>query len=80
MYDMERLNTNESYVIDLCDNVLGKTAMWQHWFDFLEGDTGLKLPVYAYYSHYLNASNCKVWSEALIQTNYYGNDVQQVEN
>lgn len=77
---MERLNTNGKYVMDLCDNVLGKTALWHHWFDFLEGDAGRKLPVFAYYFHYLNTSNYEVWSEALNQMNYYENDVQQVEN
>jgi hypothetical protein len=40
---------DESYVIDLCDEVLGIRAMRQHRFDFLKGDAGTKLPVDAYY-------------------------------
>lgn len=44
-----RANSDESYVIDLCDEVLGLKASRQHRFDFLCGDTGTKLPVDAYY-------------------------------
>lgn len=46
---MGRTNSDEYYVIDLCDEVLGKKASRQHTFDFLRGDTGRKLPVDAYY-------------------------------
>jgi hypothetical protein len=48
--------SDEAYVIDLCDDVLGKKASRQHTFDFLRGDPGRngqqgkKLPVDAYYS------------------------------
>jgi hypothetical protein len=46
--------SDEDYVIDLCDQVLGQSALRQHCFDFLHGDpgksgTGAKLPVDAYY-------------------------------
>ena len=47
--------SDEVYVINLCDEVLGKTASQQHKFDFLRGDPGrdgrggVKLPVDAYY-------------------------------
>lgn len=44
-----RKNSDESYVIDICDEVLGLTASRQHRFDFLVGDSGRKLPVDAYY-------------------------------
>ena len=44
-----RDNSDEYYVIDLCDEVLGMKASRQHKFDFLKGDTGIKLPVDAYY-------------------------------
>lgn len=44
-----RVNSDEYYVIDLCDEVLGQKASRQHRFDFLRGDTGVKLPVDAYY-------------------------------
>lgn len=50
-----RENSDEHYVIDLCDVVLGKKASRQHCFDFLRGDAsatfllGKKLPVDAYY-------------------------------
>ena len=42
-------NRDESYVIDLCDEVLGVTADRQHRFIFLVGDSGTPLPVDAYY-------------------------------
>jgi hypothetical protein len=49
-----RLTSDETYVIDLCDEILGIKALRQHKFDFLLGDknsTGLrrKLPVDAFY-------------------------------
>lgn len=40
---------DESYIVDLCDRVLGCAALRQHRFDFLRGDKGHKLPVDAYY-------------------------------
>jgi hypothetical protein len=46
---------DETYVIDLCDLVLGLTALRQHRFDFLRGDSakpnalGRHLPADAYY-------------------------------
>lgn len=45
-----RSNSDEHYVIDLCDEILGQTASRQHRFDFLRGDSGMTLPVDAYYS------------------------------
>ena len=45
----KRVNIDESYVIDLCDEVLNEKALRQHRFDFLKGDAGTKLPVDAYY-------------------------------
>lgn len=46
-----RKNSDEHYVLDLCDEILGLKASRQHTFDFLRGDgkTGRKLPVDAYY-------------------------------
>lgn len=44
-----RKASDESYVIDLCDEILGCKALRQHHFDFLRGDTGTMLPVDAYY-------------------------------
>ncbi len=46
-----RKNSDEHYVIDLCDEILGLKASRQHTFDFLRGDgePGRKLPVDAYY-------------------------------
>ncbi len=46
--------SDEAYVIDLCDEVLGSRALRQHRFDFLRGDArpgkeGVRLPVDAYY-------------------------------
>jgi hypothetical protein len=48
-----RTLSDESYVIDLCDEVLGAPALWQHRFDWLRGDArpgkqGARLPVDAY--------------------------------
>lgn len=43
---------DEVYVIDLCDKVLNDSSSRQHRFDFLTGDTGVKLPVDAYYEKY----------------------------
>jgi len=40
---------DETYIIDLCDEVLKLKALRQHRFDFLRGHTGVKLPVDAYY-------------------------------
>ena len=40
---------DEHYVIDLCDVILKRKALRQYRFDFLRGDTGVKLPVDAYY-------------------------------
>ena len=53
---LSRANSDESYVIDLCDQVLGQKANRQKRFDFLLGDlhkdgvTRTKLPVDAYYN------------------------------
>lgn len=47
-----RKNSDESYVIDLCDEVLNSVSSRQHRFDFLKGDTGVKLPVDAYYKDF----------------------------
>lgn len=44
-----RSQSDESYIIDLCDEVLKQKALRQHRFDFLTGDSGTKLPVDAYY-------------------------------
>jgi hypothetical protein len=44
-----RSASDESYVIDLCDEVLKQKALRQHRFDFLKGDSGTRLPVDAYY-------------------------------
>lgn len=44
-----RKDSDESYVIDLCDEVLNAVSSRQHRFDFLKGDTGIRLPVDAYY-------------------------------
>lgn len=41
--------SDEAYIIDLCDEVLKQKSFRQHRFDFLRGDTGVKLPVDAYY-------------------------------
>lgn len=47
-----RKDSDESYVIDLCDEVLNAVSNRQHRFDFLKGDTGARLPVDAYYKDF----------------------------
>jgi len=44
-----RKNSDEHYVIDLCDQLLGIRGSRQHRFPFLLGDSGRKLPVDVYY-------------------------------
>lgn len=44
-----RRNSDEYYVIDLCDEILGLKGLRQYKFNFLTGDSGVKLPVDAYY-------------------------------
>lgn len=44
-----RTNSDEYYVIDLCDEVLEEKAVRQAKFEFLKGDSGRHLPVDAYY-------------------------------
>lgn len=51
----KRDDSDEAYVIDLCNEVLGETALAQHKFDWLLGDLDTKgrrarLPVDAYWS------------------------------
>lgn len=44
-----RANSDEYYVIGLCNEALGLTAEQQYKFSFLVGDSGSPLPVDAYY-------------------------------
>ena len=48
------MNKDEHYILDLCDEILGKKSSRQHRFDFLLGDqnkkgTSIKLPVDGYF-------------------------------
>jgi len=45
----KRANSDEAYILDLCDSVLKLKGLRQHRFDFLIGDTGARLPVDIYY-------------------------------
>lgn len=45
----KKSDKDESYIIDLCDEVLKEKALRQHCFSFLKGDAGTLLPVDAYY-------------------------------
>jgi hypothetical protein len=54
---MSRSDSDEAYVIDLCDRALGASASRQHTFDWLLGDPGKngsrrRLPVDAYWSEH----------------------------
>ena len=44
-----RTESDECYVLNLCDEVLKIKGLRQHRFHFLRGDTGVKLPVDIYY-------------------------------
>ena len=45
----KRGDSDEAYIIGICDEILKETAIKQHRFDFLRGDSGIMLPVDAYY-------------------------------
>ena len=45
----KRADSDETYIINLCDDVLKLKASRQHKFDFLRGDAGTPLPVDAFY-------------------------------
>jgi hypothetical protein len=52
-----RAYSDEAYVVDLCDAILGESASRQHLFDWLVGDPGRsggtrRLPVDAYYARH----------------------------
>ena len=47
-----RCASDEYYVINLCDEVLGEESLRQYRFPFLLGDAGTKLPVDAYYRNH----------------------------
>lgn len=42
-------DSDENYVLNLCDEVLNQKGLRQHRFEFLFGDSGTKLPVDIYY-------------------------------
>lgn len=44
-----RNNSDEQYVVDLCNEALGMKGSQQHRFPFLLGDSGMPLPVDVYY-------------------------------
>lgn len=46
-----RAESDEYYVISLCNELLNAEASQQHRFGFLKGDSGVSLPVDAYYEH-----------------------------
>ena len=47
---MMRSVRDEHYVLDLCDELLGRSAARQHPFPWLRGDSGRPLPVDAFYA------------------------------
>jgi hypothetical protein len=57
-HERSRTNSDEAYVIDLCDVILGEQASRQHRFDWLVGDPGRNgrprtLPLDGYYARHL---------------------------
>lgn len=47
--DTQRGNSDEAYILNICDEILNLKGLRQHRFDFLRGDSGTKLPVDIYY-------------------------------
>lgn len=45
----KRDNSDEAYILNICDEILNLKGLRQHRFDFLRGDSGTKLPVDIYY-------------------------------
>jgi hypothetical protein len=45
-------SSDESYVLNICDKILGIKGSRQHRFDFLFGDSNRKLPVDSYYEKF----------------------------
>lgn len=45
----KRANSDEAYILNICDEILNLKGLHQHRFDFLRGDSGTKLPVDIYY-------------------------------
>jgi hypothetical protein len=45
----KRDQSDEAYILGLCDHILKENSKRQHRFDFLVGDTGTTLPVDAYF-------------------------------
>lgn len=45
----KRADSDEAYIIGICDKLLNEASIKQHRFNFLRGDSGVKLPVDAYY-------------------------------
>ena len=45
----KRADSDEYYVLDICDDILKEKGIRQHKFDFLRGDTGRRLAVDAFY-------------------------------
>ncbi|WP_407532439.1 hypothetical protein [Elizabethkingia miricola] len=43
------VNSDEAYILNMCDDILDLTGLRQYRFDFLRGDTDVKLPVDIYY-------------------------------
>lgn len=48
----KRVDSDEAYIIGICDKVLNEVSIKQHRFDFLRGDSGVMLPVDAYYPNH----------------------------
>jgi hypothetical protein len=77
---MGRESSDEAYVLDLCDAVLGERGLRQHRFDWLRGDPGKNgrsrtLPVDGYWpEHHLwwNTANGNTTSPSHTSTNLIG--------
>lgn len=75
-----RDESDETYVVGLCDQVLGETALTQHKFDWLLGDPGesgrrVKLPVDAYWpgtNSWSSTGSCSTTSRCRTSTSRTG--------
>lgn len=50
--DAKRRDSDETYIISICDEILNEESLKQHRFNFLRGDSGVMLPVDAYYPNH----------------------------
>lgn len=48
----KRGDSDEAYILNICDEILNLKGLRQHRFDFMRGDAGTKLPIDIYYPNF----------------------------